>query len=98
MSIMATPPKGMRPSSSQARQLPRMRIQAQDLEDAIKVFAAETQKDEKITEDKKTEQKNDENKSLSRKKVKMRKRWKQEKEYDLSHHLREEQEIVEAKK
>ena len=75
-----------------------MWIQAHDVEDVIKVFAAEKKKDEKITEDKKTEQKNDEKKSPARKKVKMRKRWQQEKEDDLSHHLREEQEIAEAKK
>ena len=75
-----------------------MRIQAQDVEYVIKFFAGEKQKDKQITKDKKTEQKNDEKKSPARKKVKMRKRWQQEKEDDLSHHLREEQEIVEAKK
>ena len=75
-----------------------MRSQAQDVEDVIKVFAAEKQKDKPITEDKKAEQKNDEKKSPARKKVKMRKRWQQEKEYDLSHPLREEQDIAEAKK
>ena len=61
-------------------------------------FAEEKKKDQKITEDKKTEQKNDEKKSPARKKVKMRKRWKWEKEDDLSHQIREEQEIAEAKK
>ena len=92
-SAMTTPPKVVKLGTSYVRQPPRMRIQAQDVEDVIKVFVVEKHKDEQITEDKKTEQKNDENKSLSRKKVKMRKRWKKEKEYDLSHHLREEQEI-----
>ena len=70
-----------------------MRSQKQDVEDAIKVFAAEKQKDEKITEDKKVEQKNDEKKSPARKKVKMRKRKQREKEDDLSHQLRAEQEV-----
>ena len=95
---MTTPPKGMKPSSSQARWLPRMRSQVQDVEDVIKVFATEKQKDELITKDKKAEQKNDEKKSPARKKVKMRKRWQQEKKHDLSHHLREEQDIAEANK
>ena len=54
--------------------------------------------DEPITEDKKAEQRNDEKKSPTKKKVKMRKIRQQDKEADLSHHLREEQEIVEAKK
>ena len=52
---MVTPPKSMKPSSAQVRQLPRMKIQAQDVEHVIKVLAAEKQKDELITEDKKTE-------------------------------------------
>ena len=98
MFAMTLPPKGVTPSSSQVRQLPRMRSQAQDVEDIIKVFAAEKQKDEPITEDKKTQKKNDEKKSTARKKVKMRKRRQRENKADLSHHLREEQEIVEAKK
>ena len=75
-----------------------MRSQAQDIEDVIKVSTKEKKQDEPITEDKKAEQKNDEKKSPARKKVKMRKRWKQEKKDGLSHHLREEQEVVEAKK
>ena len=98
MSAMTMPPKVAKVGTSQVRQPPRMMSQAQDVEDVIKVFAAEKQKDELITEDKKTEQKNDENKSPARKKVKMRKRRQQEKGAYLSHHLREEQDIVEAKK
>ena len=74
MFSMTTLPKGVKIGTSQVRQLPRMRIQSQDVEYFIKVFAAEKQKDEPITEDKKTEQKNDEKKSPARKKVKMRKR------------------------
>ena len=98
MSAMTMLPRVVKLGTSQVRQSPRMRSQAQDVEDVIKVFAAEKQKDEPITEDKKIEQKNDEKKSPARKKVKMRKIWQQEKEDDLSHHLREEQEIAEAKK
>ena len=75
-----------------------MTSQVQDVEDVIKVFATEKQKDKPIIEDKKVELKNDEKKSPSRKKVKMRKIWQQKKEDDLSHPLREEQEIAEAKK
>ena len=75
-----------------------MRSQAQDVEDFIKVSAKEKKKDETITEDKKAEQKNDEEKSVVRKKVKLRKRRQREKAADLSDQLREEQEIVEAKK
>ena len=71
---MTTPPKVLRLGTSQVRQMPRMMSRAQDVEDVIKVFAAEKQKDEPITEDKKAEQKNDENKYSARKKVKMRKR------------------------
>ena len=73
MSAMTTPPKVVKLGTSQVRQPPRMRSQAQDIEDVIKFLAAEKQKDELITEDKKTEQKNDEKKSPARKKVKMRK-------------------------
>ena len=96
VSTMMMPPKVVKLGASQVRQMPR--LTAQDVEDVIKVFAAEKQKDEPITEDKKAEQKNDEKKSPTRKKVKMRKTWQQEKEDDLSHHLREKQEIAEEKK
>ena len=97
-SAKTTPTRIVKLGTSQVRKPPRMRSQAQDVEDVIKVFVAEKQKDEKITEDKKTEQKNDEKKSTARKKVKMRKRRQREKEADLSNQLREEQEISEAKK
>ena len=70
-----------------------MRSQAQDVEDVIKVSSEEKKKDEPITEDKKVEKRNDEKKSPARKKVKMRKRKQWEKEDDLSHQLREEQEV-----
>ena len=95
---MIPPPRVVKLRTSQVRQPPRMRSQTQDVEDVIKVFAAEKQKDKSITEDKKAEQKNDEKKYPARKKVKMRKRWQQEKKDDLSHPLREEQEIAQAKK
>ena len=72
-STMITPPKVVKLGTSQVRQPPRMQIQAQDVEDVIKVLAIEKQKDELITEDKKAEQKNDEKKSPARKKVKMKK-------------------------
>ena len=68
-----------------------------DVEDVIKFFTAKKQEDEKITEDKKVEQKNDEKKSPARKKVKMRKRRQRKKEDDLSHQLREEQEVPKVK-
>ena len=97
MSAMRMPPKGVKIGTSQVRQPPRMRSQAQDVEDVIKVFSTEKQKDEQITEDKKTEQKNDEKKSPARKKVKMRKRRQREKGDDLSHQLREEQEVPKVK-
>ena len=84
MSTMTTPPKGVKIGTSQVRQMPRMRSQAQDVEDVIKVFTAEKNKDEPITEDKKAEQKNDEKKSPARKKVKMRKRRQWEMEDALS--------------
>ena len=74
-----------------------MRIQAQDVEDVIKVSAAKKKKAKPITKDKKAEQKNDEKKSPARKKVKMRKRKQREKEDDLSHQLRAEQEVPELK-
>ena len=97
MSAMTTLPKVVKLGTSQVRQLPRMRIQAQDVEDVIKVSAAKKKKDKPITEDKKEEKKNDEKKSPARKKVKMRKRWQQEKGDDLSHQLREEQEVPKVK-
>ena len=50
--------------TSQVRQLPRMRSQTQDVEDVIKVFAAEKQNDEKITEDKKIEMKKSEKEEI----------------------------------
>ena len=74
-----------------------MRSQAQDVEDVIKVSGKEKKKEEPITEDKKAEQRNDEKKSPARKKVKMRKRKQREKEDDLSHQLREEQEVPKVK-
>ena len=74
MSAMATPPRVVKLGTSQVRQFPRMRIQAQDVEDVIKVSAKERKNVEPITEDKKAEQRNDEKKSPARKKVKMRKR------------------------
>ena len=40
-SAMTTPPKGVKIGTSQVRQLPRMRSQAQDIEYVIKVFATE---------------------------------------------------------
>ena len=46
VSTMTTPPKVVKLGTSQVRQPPRMRSQAQDVEDVIKVFAAEKQKDE----------------------------------------------------
>ena len=98
MSAMMMLPKVVELGTSQVRQLPRMRSQSQDVEDIIKVSAEEKKKDEPITEDKKAEQRNDEKKSPARKKVKMRKRKQREKAADLSDQLREEQEIVEAKK
>ena len=55
MSAMTTPPRVVKLGTSHVRQLPRMRSQVQDVEDVIKVLAAEKQKDEPITEDKKTE-------------------------------------------
>ena len=73
-SAMMMPPKVVKLGTSQVRQPPRMRSQVQDVEDVIKVLAAEKQKDEPITEDKKAEQKNDEKKSPARKKVKMKKK------------------------
>ena len=72
MSAMTTPPKVVKLGTSQVRQPPRMRSQALNVEDDIKVFAAEKQEDEKITEDKKIEQNTDEKKPTGRKKVKMR--------------------------
>ena len=97
MSVMATLPKVVKLGTSQVRQTSRMRIQVQDVEDVIKVFATEKQKDKPITEDKKADQTNDEKKSPARKKVKMRKRRQWKKEDDLSHQLREEQEVPKVK-
>ena len=74
-----------------------MKSQAQDVEDFIKVSAKEKKKAEPITEDKKAEWRNDEKKSPARKKVKMRKRRQREKGDDLSHQLREEQEVPKVK-
>ena len=71
---MTPPPKVVKLGASQVRQMPRMRSHVQNVEDVIKVFATEKQKDKPITEDKKAEQTNDEKKSRARKKVKMRKR------------------------
>ena len=88
MSAMTTPPRVVKLGTSQVRQLPRMRSQAQDVEDVIKVSAKEKKKDDPITEDKKAEQRNDEKKSLARKKVKMRKRKQWEKVADLSDQLK----------
>ena len=85
MSAMTTPPRVVKLGTSQVRQPSRMKSQAQDVEDVIKVFAKEKKKTEPIIEDKKAVQKNDEKKYPARKKVKMRKRKKREKEDDLSH-------------
>ena len=85
MSTMTTLPRVVKLGISQVRQFPRMRSQAQDVEDVIKVSAEEKKKAEPITEDKKAERRNDEKKSPARKKVKMRKRRQREKGDDLSH-------------
>ena len=69
----------------------------QDVEDIIKISAKEKNKAELITEDKKAEGRNDEKKSPARKKVKMRKRKQREKEDDLYHQLRGEQEVPEVR-
>ena len=98
VSAMMTLPRVSKVGTSQVRQPPRMRIQAQDVEDVIKISANEKKKDEPITEDKKAEQKNDEKKSPVRKKVKRKKRKQREKAVDISDHLREEQEISKVKK
>ena len=98
MSAMMMPPRVVKLGISQVRQFPRMRNQVQDVEDVIKISAKEKKKSEPITEDKKAERRNDEKKSPARKKVKMRKRKPLEKEDDLSHQIREEQETAEAKK
>ena len=74
-----------------------MKSQVSELEVVTKVSAKEKKKAEPITEDMKAEQKNDEKKSPARKKVKMRKRKQREKEDDLSHQLRAEQEVLELK-
>ena len=73
MSVMMTPPRVVKLGISQVRQFPRMRNQAQDVEDVIKISAKEKKKAEPIIEDKKAEQKNDKKKSPVRKKVKMKK-------------------------
>ena len=74
-----------------------MRSQARDVEDVIKISVEEKKKAEPITEDKKAERRNDQKKSPARKKVKMRKRKQREKGDDLSHQLREEQEVPKVK-
>ena len=74
MSARTTPPRVVKLGISQVRQFPRLRNQAQDVEDFIKASVNENKKDEPITKDKKGEQKNEEKKSPVRKKVKMRKR------------------------
>ena len=74
MFAMATPPRVVKLGTSQVKQLPRMRSQAQDVEDVIKVSAEEKKKAEPITEDKKAERRNDEKKSPARKKVKREKK------------------------
>ena len=71
---MTTPPRVVKLGTSQVRQPPRMKSQAQDVEDVIKVSTKEKKKYKPITEDKKIEQNNDEKKSPARKKVKMRRR------------------------
>ena len=71
---MTTPPKVVKLSTSQVRQLLRMKSQAPEVEVVTKVSAKEKKNAEPITEDKKAEQKNDEKKSPTRKKVKMRKK------------------------
>ena len=85
MSAMTMLPRVVKLGISQVRQFPRMRSQAQDVEDVIKVSAEEKKKAEPITEDKKAEQRNDEKKYPARKKVEMRKRKQWEKGDDLSH-------------
>ena len=84
MSAMTTPPRVVKLGISQVRQFPRLRNQAQDVEDVIKVSANEKKKYDPIIEDKKAERRNDEKKSPARKKVKMRKRKQREKVADLS--------------
>ena len=98
MSAMKMLPRVVKVGTSQVKQPPRMRSQAQDVEDVIKVSAEEKNKYEPITEDKKAEQKNDEKKSPAGKKVKMRKIRQRQRENDLTDQLREEQEISEEKK
>ena len=95
---MTTPPRVAKLSTSQVRQPPRMKSQAQEVEVVTKVSAKEKKNAELITKDKKAEQKNDEKKSPARRKVKMRKRKQREKVADLSDQLREAQEIAEATK
>ena len=89
MSTLTTPPRVVKLGISQVRQFPRLRNQAQDVEDVIKFSAKERKNAEPITEDKKAEQRN-EKKSPVRKKVKMRKRRQREQTADLSDKLREE--------
>ena len=48
---MTTPPRVVKLGTSQVRQLPRMKSQAQDVEYVIKVSAKEKKKAEPITED-----------------------------------------------
>ena len=55
MSTMTTPPRVVKLGKSQVRQFPRLRNQAQDVEDVIKISAKEKKKAEPITEYKKAE-------------------------------------------
>ena len=73
-------PRVVKLSTSQVRQLLRMKSQAPEVEVVTKISAKEKKNAEPITEDKKAEQKNDEKKSTARKKIKMRKRRQREKE------------------
>ena len=83
-STMTTSPRVVKLSTTQVRQPLRMKSQVPEVEVVTKVSAKEKKNTEPITEDKKAEQKNDEKKSPARRKVKMRKRKKQEKVADLS--------------
>ena len=95
---MTTPPRVVKLSAAQVRQLLRMKSQAPEVEFVTKVSANEKKNTEPITEDKKSEQKNDENKSPARRKVKMRKIKQRERVVDLSDQLRKAQEIAKATK
>ena len=71
---MTTPPRVVKLGISQERQFPRMRSQAHDVEDVIKISVEEKKRAKPINEDKKVEQRNDEKKSPISKKLKVRKR------------------------